>query len=127
MLFCSLRHLALAVGGLHLGHHGASCPNPASHTDLFFQVVDTNGIHDTKLRFCGCSNVDRVDQLMQAGLFPATVDRPTMAFTLTVLKQFHLHHLESKESAYDFIGALRRLTDNAFAHEVAVSNLIVIQ
>jgi hypothetical protein len=124
---CDISRLRLEGYAHHLGHHGALCPNPASHTDLFFQVVDTNGIHDTKIRFCGCSNVDRVDQLMRAGLFPATVDRPTMAFTLTVLKQFHLHHLESKESAYDFIGALRRLTDNAFAHEVAVSNRIVIQ
>ncbi|KAG5635468.1 hypothetical protein H0H81_011141 [Sphagnurus paluster] len=53
------------------------------------------------------------------GLFPATVRRPTTAFTFQVLKQFHLHHLESKESTYDFIGALRRLTDNVFAHQVS--------
>ena len=104
-----------------LGHHGESCPNPASQNAILFQAIDTNGIHETKVRFCGCADVDRVDQLMQEGLFPATIERPTMAFTFNVLKQFHIHHLESKESAYDFIGALQRLTDNAFAHEVAVS------
>ena len=46
-----------------------------------------------------------------------------MAFTFNVLHQFHLHHLESKESAYDFVGALRRLMDNAFAQGVSVSNM----
>ncbi|CAA7263853.1 unnamed protein product [Cyclocybe aegerita] len=42
-----------------------------------------------------------------------------MAFTLNVLHQFHIHHLEAKESAYDFIGSLRRLTDNVFASETS--------
>ncbi|EDR13065.1 uncharacterized protein LACBIDRAFT_322486 [Laccaria bicolor S238N-H82] len=102
-----------------LGHHSASCPNPASQSMILFQAIDTDGIHETKIRFCGCADVDQVDQLMKERLFPATVDRPTMAFTFNILKQFHIHHLESKESAYDFIGALQRLTDNAFAHEVA--------
>jgi hypothetical protein len=64
-----------------------------------------------------------MEQLMRRRLFPATLKRPTMAFTFNVLHQFHLHHLESKESAHDFIGALRRLTDNAFAHEVSVSQM----
>ncbi|TFK35116.1 hypothetical protein BDQ12DRAFT_726248 [Crucibulum laeve] len=60
-----------------------------------------------------------VKQLLRAGLFPSTTLRPVMAFTFEVLDQFHLHHLESKESAYDFIGALWRLTDNAFAHDIS--------
>ncbi|KIM35704.1 hypothetical protein M413DRAFT_51930, partial [Hebeloma cylindrosporum] len=53
---------------------------------------------------------------MRARLFPATMTQPTTAFTFRVLQQFHIHHLVSKESAYDFVGSLRRLTDNAFAH-----------
>lgn len=106
---------------IHLGHHGDDCPNPASDMDLFFHVVDMNGIHNTKIRFCNCAgSQDRLEQLMEIQLFPATVKRPTMAFTFAVLHQFHLQHLESKISAYDFIGTLRRLTDNAFASQVSV-------
>lgn len=106
---------------IHLGHHGDDCPNPASDIDLFFHVVDTNGIHNTKIRFCRCAgSPDRLAQLVKCDLFPATVKRPTMAFTFAVLHQFHVQHLESKISAYDFIGSLRRLTDNAFASQVSV-------
>lgn len=106
---------------IHLGHDGDECPNPASDTDLFFHVIDTNGIHGTKIRFCKCYGApDRLEQLMECQLFPASVKRPTMAFTFEVLHQFHLQHLEAKISAYDFIGSLRRLTDNAFAANVSV-------
>jgi hypothetical protein len=34
-----------------------------------------------------------------------------MAFTFSVLHTFHVHHLELAESAYDFVSALRHLTD----------------
>ena len=57
---------------------------------------------------------------MRARMFPATMRRPMMAFTFNLLHQFHLHHLESKASAYDFIGALRRITNNAFAQDMPV-------
>lgn len=57
---------------------------------------------------------------MRAKLFPATMTQPTTAFTFQVLKLFHLLHLEGKLSAYDFIGALRRLSDNAFPQRIAV-------
>lgn len=113
----------LRPGGyaIHLGHCGKECPNPASDFDLFFHVIDSNGIHGTKIRFCMCGGApNRVQQLMRSHLFPATVKRPTMAFTFGVLRQFHQQHLEGKLSAYDFIGALRRLTDNAFAKDVSV-------
>ncbi|KAH9486111.1 hypothetical protein JR316_0000175 [Psilocybe cubensis] len=100
-----------------LGHGGLRCPGPETEEEnVFFQIIDHNGVHDTRVHFCTClGRPNRVRQLIQFGFFPATLKQPKMAFTLTVLKQFHLHHLESKESAYDFIGALRRLTDNMFA------------
>ncbi|KAF8955769.1 hypothetical protein BDZ97DRAFT_1709000 [Flammula alnicola] len=104
----------------HLGHHGSHCPNPASETDLLFHFIDTNGIHNTKVRFCGCPGAPkRYQQLMKIGFFPATLDRPSTAFSFRLLKQFHLLHLESKTAAYDFIGTLRRLTDNAFAQSTS--------
>jgi hypothetical protein len=103
----------------HLGHHGACCPS--ADKEVLFILVDTNGIHNTKFCFCNCAGApDRVEQLMRVRMFPATMRRPTMAFTFNLLHQFHLHHLESKASAYDFIGALRRITDNAFAKDTPV-------
>lgn len=109
---------------IHLGHDGLNCPSPATGHDVSFIIVDTNGIHHSKVRFCGCRSSeqeDRVAQLMSARLFPSTLTRPTMAFTFNVLKSFHLHHLQSKESAGDFVESLRRLTDNAFTWKISVS------
>ena len=58
---------------------------------------------------------------MHARLFPASTRDPRTAFSFNVLKHFHLHNLESKKAAYDYLGAIRRLTDNAFTADVAVS------
>ncbi|KJA19668.1 hypothetical protein HYPSUDRAFT_204406 [Hypholoma sublateritium FD-334 SS-4] len=41
-----------------------------------------------------------------------------MAFTFQLLEQFNLLHVEAKISAYDYIGYIRRLSDNAFTHQV---------
>jgi CxC2 like cysteine cluster associated with KDZ transposases len=108
------------IASINLGHNGLPCPSKHA-SNLLFCLIATNGIHNTKIRFCFCQgSPNRTEQLMRARLFPATVTQPVMAFTFQVLQQFHLHHLESKESAYDFIGALRRLTDNAFPQRVSV-------
>ncbi|KAF8907702.1 hypothetical protein CPB84DRAFT_1744604 [Gymnopilus junonius] len=112
----------LRPGGyaLHLGHSSETCPMPDSDSDLFFIVVHVNGIHNTKIRFCHCPGAgDRVAQLLHHRLFPATLDRPETAFTFQLLHNFHLHHLESKATKYDYMGALRRLTDNTFTNEIS--------
>lgn len=51
---------------IHLGHHGHPCPNPMSGHDLIFYIVDCNGVHNTKLRFCMCPGAlpERWQQLM---------------------------------------------------------------
>lgn len=41
--------------------------------------------------------------------------------TFQALDEFNEHHLASKKAAYDYIAALRRLTDGAFTPAVAVS------
>ena len=61
-----------------------------------------------------------MQQLLRAQLFPATVDQPTTAFTFNVLREYHVHSLESKQSAYSYMGALRRLTNNTFIDDVPV-------
>lgn len=110
----------------HLGHGGHPCPMPDSENDLFFIIVDVNGVHNTKLRFCHCPGADdKVGQLLCHRLFPATLGHPRSAFTFQLLHNFHLHHLESKATKYDYMGALRRLTDNTFTNDVSVSSKIL--
>lgn len=115
-----MRHDISALGGkIFLCHYGARCPNPLN--DIKFTVIDSNGVHATRLSFCNCPRApDPITQLMRARLFPATTREPKTAFTLKVLKEFHLHNLESKQAAYDYMGAIRRLTDNAFTADVPV-------
>lgn len=116
---------ALAEEGFyayHLGHNGGRCPNLIPGKEVTFTVVDTNGVHATRIGFCACLGCSsKVDQLMCARLFPATTRDPQTAFTFTTLIDFHLHNLESKKAAYDYLGALRRLTDNSFSADVPVS------
>ena len=66
-----------------------------------------------------------MQQLLRSQLFPATVDQPTTAFTFNVLREYHIHSLESKKSAYSYMGALRRLTDNTFTLDVPVRNIFL--
>ncbi|KAJ7710762.1 hypothetical protein B0H17DRAFT_837153, partial [Mycena rosella] len=106
---------------VQLGHHGGPCTSPSGTRK--FTVVDHNGVHATELAFCGCREQppNKIRQLMRACLFPAMVKETRTAFTFTVMKQCHLHNLEAKKAAYDYMGALRRLTDNAFTEDVPVS------
>jgi hypothetical protein len=120
---CDRSVLNVPGSTLQLGHHGHSCPRPASDHDLLFTVVDDNGVHGTRIRFCACDgliNVDKADQLLDADLFPSTMTDPKSAFTFDVLNRYQKHHFQSKCSAYDFYGALQRLTDNVFTHQVPV-------
>ncbi|KAF7371602.1 CxC2 domain-containing protein [Mycena venus] len=55
---------------------------------------------------------------MQSRLFPGSTREPRTAYTFTVLKESAMHHLESKRAAYDYLGALMRLTDNSFTADV---------
>ncbi|KAJ7236499.1 hypothetical protein C8J57DRAFT_1247744 [Mycena rebaudengoi] len=105
---------------IQLGHGGKSCPNPTG--ERIFTVVNGNGVHSTRLAFCGCQEQppNKIKQLMRSRLFPATTKEPRTAFAFSVLKEFSLHNLESKKAAYDYLGALLRLTDNAFIADVPI-------
>ena len=60
-------------------------------------------------------------QLLGAQLFPATTEQPMTAFTFGLLREFHVHSLESKSTVYGYMGGLRHLMDNAFTMDVPVS------
>jgi hypothetical protein len=101
--------------------HGAAPCDPTRSATLF-TIVHSNGIHATRIRFCRCPGApDKVTQLMRSQLFPGTHQDPKTGFTFEVLKQFHMHNLQSKCGAFDFILSLRRLTDNVFTARVPVS------
>jgi len=97
---------------IQLDHLGNRCSNPLPcHRD--FRVLDSNGIHEINLDFCGCERqLPRHIQLLRRQLFPATQANPRTCATFGLLKQFHLLNLTSKVSAYDYYRALERLTDN---------------
>ncbi|KAJ7116742.1 hypothetical protein C8R46DRAFT_1170407 [Mycena filopes] len=118
---CFVRHDISKLDShvIQLGHNGKPCKNSVG--ECLFTVVDGNGVHSTRLAFCGCHELppNKKRQLMRAGLFPATAKDPHTAFTVEMLKEFSLHNLESKKAAYDYLGAIRRLTDNSFTADVA--------
>jgi hypothetical protein len=107
---------------IQLGHLDDQRACPGTKTSNPLMVTHINGIHVTQIRFCGCIGApDKISQLMLAELFPATPTDPRSAFTFTVLKHFHMHNLQSKCGAFDYILSLRRLTDNVFTSKVSVS------
>lgn len=119
--YFSRSSLSVVGFSLPLGHNGHPCPNRASGLGRMTTVVHTNGIHKLRVEYCYCT-AGRSDalQLVDARLFPATMERPETVFTFTVLKNLHLHGLTSKKSTYDYFNALKRLTDNAFPQNVPV-------
>ncbi|KAJ3792384.1 hypothetical protein GGU11DRAFT_750096 [Lentinula aff. detonsa] len=105
------------ASAIPLGHDGDKCPRAPK--PLFMTIVDhTTGVHATKVTFCGCSDSSKWQQLMNANLFPATVAEPQTAFTFGTLRNWQLITLQSKITAYDYVRALRRLTDNVFTGNV---------
>ncbi|KAJ6466512.1 hypothetical protein DFH09DRAFT_956689 [Mycena vulgaris] len=121
-----VRHNMSALGQpLQLGHHGNRCAFPTK--PMVFEIIAETGPQALNIQFCGHFKeagdegkqlVDRVDQLLNARLFPCTFEETQSAVTFNALKQFQLHHLESKVAAFDYCGALRRLSDNTFTASV---------
>ena len=107
-----------------LGHYSRRCPNaPLGSTGRSTVIINTNGIHNTKVLYCCCASAPGEPfQLTSAGLFPATIDQPETAFTFAILDDFDVHALASKKSAYDHFIALRKHTNGAFPHLSHVSH-----
>ncbi|KAJ7710854.1 hypothetical protein B0H17DRAFT_914216 [Mycena rosella] len=113
---------ALGVGyTLPLGHYGADCTGEKGRaaTATAFTVTVITGIHATTVDFCRHPIViDKVAQLLEARIFPCTFTDPKSGITFECLKNFQIYSLESKAAAYDYVGSLARLTDNAFTESV---------
>ncbi|KAI0687850.1 hypothetical protein C8T65DRAFT_590105 [Cerioporus squamosus] len=84
-------------------------------------VVDTDGIQELPFTFCRCTCASREDlQIIDLGLYPASVSRPRTVFTARLLDDFLLANKECNASARNYYNALRRRTNNAFPHMVPV-------
>jgi hypothetical protein len=107
----SLKILGLQV---QLGHPIGQCcilPQQAFNDD--FVLIDTNGIHEIGLDFCGCETSNtHVKQLLRHGWFPSMSSDPRTASTFRLLCHYQILSFESKASAYEFYHSLVHLTDN---------------
>ena len=78
-------------------------------------MIHINGIHLVDIWFCSCDlardHRDRVEQLLQRRLFPATTTDPQTALTFTLLKYAHVLSVQSKLSLYDLYISIEILTD----------------
>jgi hypothetical protein len=126
---------------LHLGHGGLCCPANATSTtrseadedgtcDRVDEVLleaweprDTGTLVVVDISsWCCCTGAsDHRAQLFQHRLFPASMSRPSTAFTFAVLEYFHVDAVECKTSASNFFSKIRRLTDFSSPQSVPVS------
>lgn len=63
------------------------------------------------------------DVIYRRFCMPTSMKCAATAFTFKLLKLYNILHVEGKIAMYDFIGSIRRLTDNAFAHNTMASTL----
>jgi CxC2 like cysteine cluster associated with KDZ transposases len=116
----SLKLLGCRIQLGHPTHERCPIPTPASGDS--FVIIDTNGIHDVGLDFCGCgTGGNPVQQLLRYRLFPATVQQPNTAATFRALHHFQLLSFETKCSVQEYHQTLMRESDNTGLANVKVS------
>ncbi|KAJ7018785.1 hypothetical protein C8F04DRAFT_976705 [Mycena alexandri] len=98
---------------IQLGHIPGTFCGRARPAHKDFVVIDVLGIRVVKLNFCGCdSTVEHRQQLMRAGLWPATSIDPQTCATFNAIKLFEVQNCLGKISAYDFVRSLEMLSNN---------------
>ncbi|KAG6809300.1 hypothetical protein H0H92_000769 [Tricholoma furcatifolium] len=108
----SLKSLGLRI---QLGHpRGCLCSNPQVSPGDDFVVIDTSGIHEIGLDFCGCGQFNQLHmvQLLLHHLYPATTTNPKSAVTFRALETYEMLSYSSKISCFEFYQSLSRLSDN---------------
>ncbi|KAJ6524091.1 hypothetical protein DFH09DRAFT_937423, partial [Mycena vulgaris] len=65
-----------------------------------FVVLHTNGIHQVAVDICDCEHIDKAGapeiQMLRAGWFPATDNKPRTCATMELLDHYLLATLQSK-------------------------------
>ena len=88
-------------------------------------IVDQHGVFNMEVLFCICSDRQKKDeQLVRAGLFPATFKQIETLFTYAVLDDFLANNLECKTTAQQFYSKLQSMTSSMFPHHVPVSQYL---
>ena len=102
-----------------LGHRGHICP--ILTPTYMLTILHIDGFHNISVRYCGCDSSPSPHlQLFDGKLFSASIDNPKTAFTFELLQQYQIHHLEGKGSAYSYVQALYRLTNDEGSSEIPV-------
>ncbi|KAI6001994.1 hypothetical protein EDD15DRAFT_2192690 [Pisolithus albus] len=82
-------------------------------------IVDVTGVHFVLVRPCQCPNAESYPlQPFRAKLCPSTFDKPSTAFTFSVLDDFLRDNVECGTSGMNYYSKLRRVTSNVFPHLV---------
>jgi len=109
-----------------LGHHvGDTCSNPTTLRNLM--VFDLSGVHRLVVKYCNCDRPPpKRIQLLRSRWFPATIIRPSTAFTFDILDFYHKLQDQSKCNPYDFYHAIIQRTDAAGLKPEIVRNLFLV-
>ena len=85
-------------------------------------AVDQGGVFNMEVVFCVCSDRydDKDEQLLQSGLFPATLKSIKTVFTFSVLDDFLKDNLECKTTAQQYYSKLQSTTSRMFPNLVPV-------
>ncbi|KAI0675894.1 hypothetical protein C8Q78DRAFT_1066529 [Trametes maxima] len=103
---------------LHLNHGGGECPH-AHREPRQFVVMYDHGVLDLPVWFCVCTNAaPETDQLIEAGLWPATWHQPRTAMTISVMETYQLLSRQAQVAIDNFVRTLERKTDNVLPQTV---------
>ncbi|KAK7045518.1 hypothetical protein VNI00_007350 [Paramarasmius palmivorus] len=108
----TLRELGLCVQFGHLGGQGC---NKFLLVEKFV-VLDVNGIHVIDAAFCGCSEINPRNQLLEFGFWPMSYKDPQSAVTFNLLRNFHLMNLKGHIPPTDYYRALERMSNGDGLH-----------
>lgn len=119
----------LSKQGYILRLHPGNEPCSGNKTEIKyiqnFVVVDSLSIHTFTVETCPCSGTSVVDQLISAGLFPATFSNPKTAFTFDALDYYLLDNTVCHTTAYSFHEKLKHRTNPlvALSKQMPVSEI----
>ena len=104
-----------------LGHEGKRCKYALSGAENLV-VIHEHGVMALPIVYCACRDSrSDVDQLVLAGLWLATWERPKTATTISALETFHSLNLNGQMNVHDYLVHVKRQTDNVGVEDVLVS------
>ncbi|VDB94418.1 unnamed protein product [Peniophora sp. CBMAI 1063] len=91
----------------------SSIPTKDLYGNRTLVIIHTDGIHGIGVEFCQCDGHASEDQqlIQYGGLYPASQDRPSTAFTLQFLEYRHVDDVICKTSPQAHMKKLRRCTE----------------